>query len=109
MIMLRQDLSRGMNDEGVNMVKLKALSMHNVENVPDHVLQEMQEFSVKLTMATVPHIESVSPNVALAGLNWMVPCMIKHLVTNDPEELRKAAKMSCIMLLKNMETLIDEM
>lgn len=83
--------------------------MHKTENVPDHLLQEMQEFAVKLTMKTIPYINEVSPNIALASLNWMVPCILKHLVTNNAEELRKAVEMSCIMLLKNMEILIDEM
>jgi hypothetical protein len=90
-------------------LKLKSLSFHKVENVPDHVLQEMQEFAAKLTIHNVPLIESVSPNVALAALNWMIPVMIKHLVTNNEEELRKAAKMSCAMLLNNMEILIKQM
>ncbi len=91
------------------MVKLKMLSMHNIESMPDHILQEMQDFSLKLIKATLPYVEETSPNIALAGLNWMLPCMIKNLVTNDPEELRKAAKMSCVMLLKNMEILIEQM
>lgn len=91
------------------MVKLKMLSMHNVENVPDHLLQEMQEFAVKLSMEMIPIIDSVHPNIALAGLNWAQAGMLKHLITNNPDELRKAAKMSCIMLLKNMEILIEQL
>ncbi len=91
------------------MVKLKMLSMHHIEDVPDHVVHEMQEFALKLTMIVKPHIEEVSPNIAMAALNWMLPCMLKHLITNDPDELRKAAKMSCIMLLKNMDILIEQM
>jgi hypothetical protein len=91
------------------MVKLKMLSMHKVENVPDHVLQEMQEFATNLTMSIQPIIESVSPNIALCGLNWMCAVMLKHLITNNPEELRKAAKMSCSMILNNMEILIAQM
>ena len=89
-------------------MKLKALSMHKIENMPDHILQEMQDFAMKLTLANQPLIESVSPNIALAGLNWMLAVMVKHLVTEDPEELRKAAKMSCSMLLNNMEILIEQ-
>lgn len=90
------------------MAKLKALSMHKIENVPDHILEEMQEFATKLVLHVMPLINEASPNVALAALNWMVPLMIKHLVTENPEELRKAAKMSCCMLLNNMETLIEK-
>ncbi len=91
------------------MVKLKMLSMHKTENVPDHVIHEMQEFAVKLGMTLQPLIDSVSPNIAMGALNWTLAAMLKHLVTNNAEELRKCAKMSCVMLLNNMEILIDQM
>lgn len=91
------------------MVRLKLLTMHKIDDVPDHILEEMQQFAVKLTLANKPLIENTSPNIALAGLNWMTCVMIKHLVAENPGELRKAAKMSCQMLLNNMEILIDQM
>jgi len=91
------------------MVKLKMLSMHKIENVPDHVIQEMQDFALKLIVEMAKHIDTVQPNIALAALNWAQSVMLKHLVTNNPEELRKAAKFSCAMLLNNMETLIEQM
>ncbi len=88
-------------------MKLKALSMHKLENVPDHLIEEMREFAEKLGKHNIRLVEGVSPNIALAGLNWMLAAMVKHLVTNDPEELRNAAKFCCHMMLKNMEILID--
>lgn len=90
-------------------MKLKMLSMHKIDNLPDHVLQEMQDFATKLTLINKPHIENVSPNIALAGLNWMTAVMVKYLVTENPDELRKAAKMSALMIINNMEILISEM
>lgn len=89
-------------------MKLKLLSMHKIENVPDHVLEEMHEFSYNLTQSILPVVNSVSPNVALSGLMWVHAVMIKHLVTEDPDELRKAAEFSCRMLLSNMEILISK-
>lgn len=80
-----------------------------MDEIPDHLLQEMQDFAIKLTLAMKSYIEEVEPNIALSGLNWSQACLIKHLVKNDPEELRKAARMSCSMLLHNMETLIKQM
>jgi len=91
------------------MAKLKLLSMHNIKNVPDHLIHEMQDFSIRLTQMMHLYIETVQPNIALAALNWAQACMLKYLVTNDPEELRKAAKMSCSILLNNMEILIKQM
>ena len=83
--------------------------MKNIENIPEDVIEEIEKLTQDLIFSMVPLIESVSPNIALNGLNWMVPVMLKHLVTNNPEELRKAAKMNCLMILKNMEMLIEEM
>ena len=91
------------------MVKLKLLSLHDTENIPDHLIHEMEEFSIKLLKHNMDLINSVQSNIALAGVGWMLPCLLKHLVTENAEELRKAAKFSCCMLLNNMEILIKEM
>lgn len=91
------------------MTKLKLLSMHKLDDVPDHIIEEMKHFSVNLSLAMIPCIDSVSPNIALSGISWTHCAMIKRLVTEDPEELRKAVRFSCKMLLENMEILIDQM
>jgi len=88
------------------MAKLKMLSMHKIENVPDHIIQQMQEFSKKLVIHNISIVQSVDPNIALAGLNWMLAAMLKQLISDNPEELRKAVKFSCEMLIGNMEMLI---
>lgn len=91
------------------MVKLKLISTHKIKDIPDHVLQTIAEFTLRLSKHTMPLIDSVDPNIALAGINWLLPLVIKHLVTNNPEELNKAVFYSCEMLGQNMEILIKEM
>ena len=90
------------------MVKLRTLNLHKLEDVPDHVIETMKDFTLKLSKHTMPVIDSVDPNVALAGINWFLPIVIKRIVTNNPEELRKAVFYSCKMLMKNMDVLIEE-
>jgi hypothetical protein len=88
------------------MEKLRLLSMSRLEDVPDHVIEEMKDFSIRLAMDMKLHVDTVSPNIALSSLNWAHCVMIKYLVSNDPEELRKAVEFSCAMLIENMELLI---
>lgn len=85
------------------------LSFHKLDQIPDHVVQEMEDFTVKLCSSMQSCIDTVEPNIALCGLNWSFACMIKYLVKNDPEELRKAVKMCSTALLNNMEALIKIM
>jgi len=81
--------------------------MHKIENVPDHILQEMQNFSIDLAKVVLPMVQSVPPNIALCGLNWMMAAMLEYLVSEEPEELKKAAEQSCIMLLGNVDMIIN--
>lgn len=90
-------------------MKLKLLSLHKTDDIPDHILQEMETLSRKMLIAVMPLVDSASPNISLSAINWLLPVIIKHLVTNNHEELRKAAKFSCQMLLANMEILIEQM
>lgn len=91
------------------MAKIKPLSMHKIEDVPDHLLQEIIDYSEKLVSHMAPLIDSTHPNIALNAIQWANAVFIKHLITNNPEELRKAAKWAAVELLKNVEKLIDEM
>lgn len=91
------------------MTKLKLLSRHKVENVPDHILEEITNSSASLVMRMIPTIDNMPPNIALNAIQWASAVFIKHLVTNNPEELRKAATWAAVELVKNVEKLIEEL
>lgn len=90
------------------MAKLKLLSRHKIEKVPDHIIEEMIRASADLVVKMIPLIDSMPPNIALNAIQWTNAVLIKHLVTNNPEELRNAAKWAAVELIKNVEKLISE-
>ena len=85
------------------MAKLKYIAAHKVENVPDHILEEMQILAMKIGEALGPLIEESEPNIALGALNWVHASLIKRLVSDDPEEIDKAAKITAVSLMKNIK------
>lgn len=87
------------------MAKLKYIAAHKVENVPDHILEEMQILARKMGDVLRPLVETSEPNIALGALNWVHAGIIKRLVSDDPEEIDKAAKITAISLMKNIEML----
>ncbi len=88
------------------MAKLKLLSQHKIENTPDHILEEITRSCTDLVIKMLPIIESMPPNIALNAIQWANAALIKHLVTNNPEELRKAAEWAAVELINNVEKLI---
>ena len=91
------------------MTKLKLLSQHNLKDVPDHIIEEIQKACFEIILKMRPLIKSMSPNIALNAIQWANAFFIKELVTENTEELRKAAKWASIELIKNVETIIEEM
>lgn len=89
------------------MVKLKSLSFHNVENVPDHLLAEMEECARKLGNAMFEVLHDVEPNISMAAVNWVHAAFLNKVISDAPGELEKAGKMAALMLIKNIGMLID--
>lgn len=87
------------------MAKLKYIAAHKVENVPDHILQEMQVLAMKMGEVLHSWIDESEPNIALGALNWVHARVLKRLVSNDPEEIDKAARLTAVSLIKNIEIL----
>lgn len=87
------------------MIKLKVLKMYDTNNVPDHILEEMKEVSLKMIKALTPLFQEHDANIAMAAINWAHAILIKELVIDDAEELMNAAKTSAICLVNNVEFL----
>jgi len=45
------------------------------------------------------------PNIALGALNFSHAAFIRELVSEDPEELKKASEAAAVALIKNVEYL----
>jgi len=88
------------------MVKLKMLSRYKIEDTPDHIIEQINNSCMKLVVHMGPLIHQMAPNIALNAMQFANAIIIKNLVSDDPEELRKAAKWCAAELLKNVEALI---
>lgn len=91
------------------MAKLKLLSQHKIEDIPDHILEEVTRSCAHLVVNIIPLIDAMPANIALNAMQWANAVIIKHLVTNHPDEMRKAAKWVALELIKNVDKLIDQM
>lgn len=91
------------------MAKLRTFSLHKLENVPDHIIQEMQTLAVELSLAIEGVTKGKSPNIVLAALNWAHCVILRDLVVNKREELEKAARITAFCLIEDMQTLIKIM
>lgn len=89
------------------MVKLRNFQAYQTDRVPDHVLEEIHTLGTKMAIAFQPLIEDKSGNIVLASLNFLLASAIKHYVSDDAEQIRKAALTYAASLVKNIEMLMD--
>lgn len=89
-------------------MKLKSLTGLEVNNIPDHLLEEIVQLSLDLSAATFPHFQGKSPNISLAAFAFLHSAIIRRLVVDDPEQLRNAARLSAKSLVDNLERLIKK-
>lgn len=87
------------------MGKLKYISTAKTEDLPDYIIQEIHDLCEKLGETIAPLLFKVNPNVSLAAFNWIHAVVIKQLISNDPQEVDKAVKLTCLSLTKNIEIL----
>lgn len=77
--------------------------MYELDQVPDHIVHEIDDFNRQLVELIFPLIENFPPNIVLASLNFIHAGVIKNLVSDNEEELRKAASIESLALIKNIE------
>jgi hypothetical protein len=86
-------------------MKLKYLKMHDLSDVPDHVIEELRQ----MAMSMIENLNSITKgknaNLVLGAMNWVHAAVINNVVS--PEEVEKCGLMSAQCLLKNVEMLVD--
>ena len=88
------------------MKKLIMLQAVEKKDISRELLDKIAELAVKLVGSFREITQDVPPNIALSVLNEATACIIKMLVSDDPEELRKAVKLVNKKLTDDMEVLI---
>jgi len=90
-------------------MKLRAIKAYDVENTPDHVLEEVNALSKKMIDVLQPALNGVSPNLILSSMNLVYVALIKMVVADRREELENAAEFCAVGIIKNMQVLIKKM
>ncbi len=83
------------------MTRLKRIGLYNAEDVPDHIIQEVEELNIKLAKAITDACYGHSQNILIAALNRTHAAIICTLVTK--EGLREAARSEAIAIMQNIE------
>lgn len=75
--------------------------LYKTENVPDHLIQEVEEVIKKMTFQFKNILEDHHPNIILSAFNRLHAGLIVHLV--DESGLVDAVRTEAIGLIKNSE------
>lgn len=89
-------------------MKLKNVQAYKKENVPDHIIEEITQLAEKMSKALFPFLIEKDPNIAMGALSYFHAASLKYLISLDPEQCRKAAKLNALGLIENMELLIKQ-
>lgn len=85
------------------MVKMKHLQLYKSGDVPDHIIQEVDDLMNNLICAMAPLVKDVPPGYILSAFNRIHAAMIFALISESPEELKKAALLEAKGLILNIE------
>lgn len=83
------------------MTKLALIRLYRTEDVPDHILEEIDIVIKKMTLSFKDACEGHDVNIVLSALNRVHAAIIVATVTENG--LVEAAKTEAIGLMKNIE------
>jgi hypothetical protein len=86
-------------------MRLKNVQAYPIKNVPDHITHECFEVGRAMGKLLLETFKDKDPNMFLGGLTFAYAAIIKQLVSDDPEELKKAAILYAKGLIENIELL----
>jgi len=86
-------------------MKLKNVQAYPIDGVPDHITHECVEVGAAMGKLLLETFKDKDPNMFLGGLTFAYAAMIKYLISDDPEQLKKAAILYAKGLVKNIELL----
>lgn len=88
-------------------MRLKNLKSYDLNDVPDHVIEELKNLTDELATLILPYFQNHDPNLILSALSRLNAISIIMLVSKDPDELKSAARTYAIGLIKNIEQIAD--
>ncbi len=74
-------------------MKLKRTEVYKVEDVPDHIIQEVIALAMKMGKDVYDkHLHTAPPNIVLGALNWVIASVTNELVEENDAAMEKAAR-----------------
>lgn len=83
-------------------MKLKSIEIHKINDVPDHILEEVHNCAHQMGEAIYEIIIKYPPNIVLGALNWVHSATTNHLVVEDRKAIEIAAKQQSKALYNNI-------
>jgi hypothetical protein len=85
------------------MTRLSLIRLYRTEDVPDHILQEVNDLIKKMVAALEKATEGHDTNIVLSAFNRLHAMAITEAITE--KGLSEAARTEAIGLIKNIEHL----
>ncbi len=86
-------------------MKMKNIQAYPINNVPDHLVHECGELGRDIIILLGEKYADKDSNILLGALTLAYATIIKSIISDDPEELKKAAFACIKALIKNLELL----
>lgn len=74
-----------------------------MKDVPDEVIAEIKQLCVDMAMVIHPITIKCEPNIVLAAMSWLHGSYIINLISDNPEELKKATLLYAELLINDIE------
>lgn len=73
------------------MVRMKMINLYKTEDVPDHVIEELKAVIAKIYTALAPIGATTNTNLMLSATNHFMAMLVKMYISENPEEIKRAA------------------
>lgn len=84
---------------------LDHLKLYNQDDVPDYIIEQIEQLSLEMIQALYPVIEQSPPSAVLSAMSWVHAALIGTVVVDKKDQIEKAF----LMTYKQMEADKDKL
>lgn len=79
------------------------VNLHNIENVSEHIIEDLKDTIRKIMEQISPIADEVNSNLMISAINHIAAMMVQIYISDDPVEIKKAARNMAVGFLKNVK------
>jgi hypothetical protein len=87
------------------MVKLRTIQAYELEKVPDHIRQQVENLSIQMATQMAELCSNYEPNICLACIPWVMAALLRSFIVEEEAEVKNATLNIAIAVIRNMEFL----